>query len=236
MGPAGDAWPAFLPVSGAHRHEKGPNPPAVAPGHRVPGTGLPTLLSRALMSFRAEFERESAVSLPVSANTLRVLSADGVALGDVPRLAGVSREAVSLSVGRLERRLAVTGPDPAGGRGSTSASPRAASRPRTRTTAGRRIGDGWRARYGDGVIDGLAGALRALYARAGRAGSAADLSRAGALPRRLAGPPALPAADPGHDRRPGRGPPPLPDGDPPRRLPRRQLTAGCRSPVGQCST
>ncbi len=44
------------------------------------GTGLPTLLSRALMSFRAEFERDSALSLPVSANMLRVLSAAGVAL------------------------------------------------------------------------------------------------------------------------------------------------------------
>jgi hypothetical protein len=103
VGPAGDEWPAFLPVSGAHRYQQGPNPPAVAPGHRVPGTGLPTRLSRALMSFRAEFERDSGLSLPVSANTLRALTADGVALADVPRLAGVSREAVSLSVGRLER-------------------------------------------------------------------------------------------------------------------------------------
>ena len=103
VGQAGDEWPAFLPVSGAHRYEKGPNPPAVAAGHRVPGTGLPTLLSRALMSFRAEFERDSALSLPVSANTLRVLSADGVALADMPRLAGVSREAVSLSLAGWKR-------------------------------------------------------------------------------------------------------------------------------------
>jgi hypothetical protein len=32
----------------------------------VAGDGLPTLLSRALMGFRAEFEAESAVPLPVS--------------------------------------------------------------------------------------------------------------------------------------------------------------------------
>jgi DNA-binding MarR family transcriptional regulator len=178
VGPAGDEWPAFLPVSGAHRYAKGPNPPAVAPGHRVPGTGLPTLLSRALMSFRAEFERESALSLPVSANTLRVLSADGVALADVPRLAGVSREAVSLSVGRLEKGgLAVTGPDPAGGRGKhVTLTPRGE---RAQAAYHRRadgIVDGWRARSGDGVIDGLAGALRALYAGRDSSGpgSAAD--------------------------------------------------------------
>jgi DNA-binding MarR family transcriptional regulator len=166
VGPAGDEWPAFLPVSGAQRQEKGPNPPTVAPGHRLPGTGLPTLLSRALMSFRAEFERDSALSLPVSANTLRVLTADGVALADVPRLAGVSREAVSLSLGRLEKgSLAVTGPDPAGGRGKhVSLTPRGE---RAQAAYQRRAGGitgGWRARFGDGVIDGLAGALQALYA------------------------------------------------------------------------
>ena len=130
------------------------------------------------MSFRAEFERDSALSLPVSANTLRVLSADGVALADVPRLAGVSREAVSLSVGRLEKGgLAVTGPDPAGGRGKyVSLTPRGE---RAQAAYHRRadgITGGWRARSGDGVIDGLAGALRALYAERDSSGpgSAAD--------------------------------------------------------------
>ena len=144
----------------------------------MPGTGLPTLLSRALMSFRAEFERDSALSLPVSANTLRVLSADGVALADLPRLAGVSREAVSLTVGRLEKgSLAVTGPDPAGGRGKyVSLTPRGE---RAQAAYHRRadgITGGWRARSGDGVIDGLAGALRALYAERDPSGpgSAAD--------------------------------------------------------------
>jgi methyltransferase (TIGR00027 family) len=178
VGPAGDEWPAFLPVSGAHRYEQGANPPAVAPGHRVGATGLPTLLSRALMSFRAEFERDSALSLPVSANALRVLSADGVALADVPRLAGVSREAASLSVGRLEKGgLAVTGPDPAGGRGKhVSLTPRGE---RAQAAYHRRadgVTGGWRARSGDGVIDGLAGALRALYAErdSSEPGSAAD--------------------------------------------------------------
>jgi DNA-binding MarR family transcriptional regulator len=202
VGPAGDEWPAFLPVSGAHRYENGPNPPSVAPGHRVPGTGLPTLLSRALMSFRAEFERDSALSLPVSANTLRVLTADGVALADVPRLAGLSREAVSLSVGLLEKGgLAVSGPDPAGGRGKyVSLTPRGerAQAAYHRRAAG--IVDGWRARSGDGVIDGLTGALRALYAvrdpglGSGR-GSAADPGRGSA-----ADPGPGSAADPGAGR------------------------------------
>ncbi|MGH3125647.1 MAG: MarR family winged helix-turn-helix transcriptional regulator, partial [Streptosporangiaceae bacterium] len=183
VGPAGGEWAAFLPVSGAQRHEKGPNPHTVAPGHRVPGTGLPTLLSRALMSFRAEFERGSALSLPVSANALRVLTADGVALRDVPRLAGVSREAVSLSVGRLEKGgLAVTGPDPAGGRGKhVSLTPRGeqAQAAYHRRAAG--VVEGWRSRHGDGLIDGLAGAMRGLYA-ATDSGPGGPLISAGLVP------------------------------------------------------
>ena len=182
VAPAGEEWPAFLPVSGAQRHEKGPNPPAVAPGHRVPGTGLPTLLSRALMAFRAEFERDSALSLPVSANVLRVLTADGVALGDVPRLAGVSREAVSLSVGRLDREgLAVTGPGPAGGRGKhVSLTPCGVQAQAAYHRRAGGIVDGWRSRHGDGVIDGLAAALRALYAEPD--GSDGPLISAGLVP------------------------------------------------------
>jgi methyltransferase (TIGR00027 family) len=166
-GPSGDALPAFLPVSGVYPPKPGQELPSVSPEHRVADPDLPILLSRALMSFRAEFERGSALSLPVSANALRVLTAGGVALKDVPRRAGVSREAVSVSVGLLERSgYAVAGPDPAGGRGKhVRLTPRGEQ---AREAYHQRAGvvvDGWRARSGDGVVDGLAGALRALYAQ-----------------------------------------------------------------------
>jgi hypothetical protein len=69
-------------------------------------------------------------------------------------------------VGRLEKGgLAVTGPNPAGGRGKhVSLTPRGerAQAAYHRRAAG--IVDGWRSRHGDDVINGLAGALRALYA------------------------------------------------------------------------
>jgi DNA-binding MarR family transcriptional regulator len=185
-GPPGDTLPPFLPVSGVYRPEPGRELPSVSPEHRVAGADLPTLLSRALMSFRAEFERGSALSLPVSANALRVLSADGVALKDVPRRAGVSREAVSVSVGLLERGgYAVTGPDPAGGRGKhVRLTPRGEE---AQDACHRRvdgIGEAWRARFGDGVIDSLTGALRALYAEASAGPDAQDrpLISAGLVP------------------------------------------------------
>ena len=166
-GPSGDALPAFLPVSGVHPPKPGQELPSVSPEHRVADPDLPTLLSRALMSFRAEFERGSALSLPVSANALRVLSAGGVALKDVPRRAGVSREAVSVSVGLLERSgYAVAGPDPAGGRGKhVRLTPRGEQAQEAYHQRAGVVVDGWRARSGDGVVDGLAGALRALYAQ-----------------------------------------------------------------------
>ena len=139
----------------------------MSPGHRVAGTDLATLMARALMSFRAEFETESAVPLPVSANVLRVLSADGVALRDVPRRAGISKEAVSVSAGWLERRgYAVNEPDPAGGRGRhVRLTPHGEQARGDYHRLADRIGDGWRARAADGAIDGLTGALRALYAQ-----------------------------------------------------------------------
>ena len=141
-GPPADAWPAFLPVSGVRRREPGRELPAVAPEHRVPGTDLPTLLSRALMSFRAEFECESALSLPVSANMLRVVSSGGVALRDVPGLAGISREAASLSAACWNAKATQSpGPTRPAAGGGMRTSRRAASRPRTHTS-------GWRTASG----------------------------------------------------------------------------------------
>ena len=166
-GPSGDALPAFLPVTGVYRPEPGQELPSVSLEHRVADADLPTLLSRALMSFRAEFERGSALSLPVSANALRVLSADGVALKDVPRRAGVSREAVSVSLGLLEHEgYAVTGPDPAGGRGRhVRLTPRGEQAQEAYHRRADGIADAWLARSGDRVTAALAGALRALYAQ-----------------------------------------------------------------------
>lgn len=67
------------------------------------GLDLSILLSRALLTSTVDFERESAISLPVSANTLRVLEAAPIPLRDLPRLSGVSREAQIMTTGFLAR-------------------------------------------------------------------------------------------------------------------------------------
>ncbi|MDR2986843.1 MAG: hypothetical protein LBV34_18595, partial [Nocardiopsaceae bacterium] len=79
--------------------------------------GLSALLSRALLLFTLDYERESALSLPMSADILPAIGTDRVRLRDLPLRAGVSKEAVSAAVGFLERNgFAVTGPDETRGR------------------------------------------------------------------------------------------------------------------------
>jgi len=53
---------------------------------------LSALLSRVLLAFAIEFERESDLSLAISANVVRVLNEKGVRVRDVPLLAGVSKD------------------------------------------------------------------------------------------------------------------------------------------------
>jgi methyltransferase (TIGR00027 family) len=79
---------------------------------------LNALLSRPLLAFALEYESESDLSLPVSADVLRVLTAEGVQVRELPVLSGVSKEAIAMAMGVLSgTRLVATEPDPAGGRG-----------------------------------------------------------------------------------------------------------------------
>jgi DNA-binding MarR family transcriptional regulator len=71
---------------------------------------LPSLLSRALLTFAIEFERESDVSLAISATVLRLFvntgesNGESVRVRDLPRLAGVSKEGIAMAVGYLAKR------------------------------------------------------------------------------------------------------------------------------------
>ena len=135
---------------------------------------LSALLSRVLLAYTLEFERDSAVSLPIVANALRILGPDGsgVRLPDLPLAAGVSVEAIAMSVGWLVRHgYAVIEGDPTATR--TTA---------TRTKVARLTAKGrsvyqdcqrrrdaadrwWRTRFGDHRTDRLRLALDQLMAR-----------------------------------------------------------------------
>ena len=108
---ADPALPLYLPVLGyadgmRAGHVRG------APG--AVAEDLAALLSQALLSFTLEYEEESALSLAMSADVVRVLSADGIPVRDLPALSGVSKEAITAAVGFLQRHgYAVVEPDPA---------------------------------------------------------------------------------------------------------------------------
>jgi DNA-binding MarR family transcriptional regulator len=79
-------------------------PPASARSSEDPSS-LPlfALLSRTLLAFAIEFEAEARLSLAISANVLRVLEESGTPLRDLPKLSGVSKEAISMAVGFLKK-------------------------------------------------------------------------------------------------------------------------------------
>ena len=64
---------------------------------------LSTLLSRVLLAFAVEFERDSDLSLAICANVLRVLDEKGVRTRDLPTLSGVSKESISMAMGILQK-------------------------------------------------------------------------------------------------------------------------------------
>jgi DNA-binding MarR family transcriptional regulator len=116
------------------------------------------------LTFTVDFERESKISLPISANTLRVLDETGVRVRDLPRLTGVSKEANSMSVGFLERHgCVVVEPDPSANRGRVV---RLTTKGRKAQDKYRRVLDmteqHWATRFGGEVVADLRGSLERL--------------------------------------------------------------------------
>jgi DNA-binding MarR family transcriptional regulator len=125
---------------------------------------LSALLSGVLFAFTRDFEAESKISLPISANTLRVLDTDGVRIRDLPRMTGVSKEANAMCAGWLRRReCAEQAPDPNASRGQVlrlTAKGRAAQAKYRRMLA--ETEDSWRSTHGAAAIDNLRRALEPL--------------------------------------------------------------------------
>jgi DNA-binding MarR family transcriptional regulator len=135
-----------------------------APEPVPPSNDLPALLSRVLLALAIEFERESALSLAICADVLRVLDKDGVRVRDLPARSGVSKEAISTAMGVLDKRgLALTGPAPDGGRWRlarlTPKGRYAQNKYRERLGV---VADGWQARFGGAILGAVRDALEQL--------------------------------------------------------------------------
>jgi methyltransferase (TIGR00027 family) len=112
--------PDCLPILGAALLSQGPDPrlPPRPDGTAPEAMPLSALLSRVLLSFAVEYEREAGLSLAVAANVLRVLGTEGTRLRDLPALTGTSKESVRWALGLLTRGdLVAEEPDPAASRG-----------------------------------------------------------------------------------------------------------------------
>jgi methyltransferase (TIGR00027 family) len=134
----------------------------------APVAGLPlwALLSRTLNAFAAQYEAEPGASLAVSADILRVLTAEGVRVAHLPALGGVSRESVAMAMGLLRKGgMATEGPDPAGGRFKVTRLTARGVRLRDEYPAlAADIEQDWRARFGGDRVAALRQALEPLIA------------------------------------------------------------------------
>jgi len=165
------ALPHYLPVVSPTQNGKADLPAPRRPEDEPLGESelaaldLSVLLTWVLLMFTFNFERQSKISLPISANTLRVLSPTvDVRLRDLPVLTGISKEANAMCVGFLQRHgCAVVVPDVTSGRGKSV---------RLTVKGGRalekysrileRTEQEWRATYGAGAVDNLRRALEPM--------------------------------------------------------------------------
>ena len=115
---------------------------------------LSALLSKVLLAFAMEFERESDLSLAINANVLRVLNEKSVRVRELPRLSGISKEGISMAIGVLKKKLiVVVEPDPAGSRAKS-----ARLTPKGRAAQGAyhqlvgNIEERWKTRFGNEMI------------------------------------------------------------------------------------
>lgn len=132
--------------------------------HDVGTLALPSLLSRALLVLVIDFESRSKVSLAIHADLLRVLGEQPTRVRDIPRLSGVSKEAVSMAAGfAVNRGFAVLEPNP-------NRSPGMGARLTTKGLVSkdmharllRKVDEEWDSRYGADVTGALRESLEAL--------------------------------------------------------------------------
>lgn len=159
--------PNCLPILGYGLHSKGPDrderSPPVQPsdGTSLP---LPALLARVLLAFVMEFEHKANLSLAISANVIRCLAAGSVKVRDLPVLSGVSKEAINMALGILEKGgLATVEVDLSGGRSKViQLTPKGQEAWEQDHRLLATIEERWQSRFGADAIHNLRGALECL--------------------------------------------------------------------------
>lgn len=134
-----------------------------------PPAGLPHLLSRLLLAFQQEFDRESPTPLALCANTLRVLGEKPIRPAEIPGLTGGSPE--TSGVGWQLKPYVVVTPDPKASRGKViHLSPRGVTAQRTYHRLTGEIEKRWEASFGKKAMSRLRAALEGLFKQRGKVG------------------------------------------------------------------
>jgi hypothetical protein len=136
---------------------------------------LSVLLSRVLLAYTLDFEARSELSLPLSANFVRVLDEAGVLVGDLPLATGVSKEATSMALTFLTKTgyVAVAGTSAREKRARLTAKGGAAQQGLPGLHVA--IEEDWRKRFGPDDVGRLRSALQSLLEQ--RDGDGLRLSR-----------------------------------------------------------
>lgn len=148
-----------------------PSDPKLPPPDPIGESSRPlyALLSRPLVAMAIEFENGFTPSLAIGANLLRVLDEMGVRVRDLPRLSGVTKEALSMVLGFVQKaRLVVVEPNPDGS--AFKVARLTASGLETREAYIRRLAeieDRWSQRFGNIVIRSLRESLEELAGQPG---------------------------------------------------------------------
>ena len=156
--------PDCLPILGYGLWSRGPQRKSRTLARPIDSMSLPELLARVLLAFAIEFEREADLSLAIGANVVRVLDQTGVRIRDLPLLSGVSKEAIAMAMGILQKGgFAVVGPQQTGSRVKVA---RLTAKGRKAQGAYRQltgvIEERWRAGFGDDIVSGLRESLERL--------------------------------------------------------------------------
>jgi DNA-binding MarR family transcriptional regulator len=161
-------YPDYLPVLGYELLTDPPDPTRAPRGVcSMSADTLPTLLSKLLLAFATEFERASNLSLALAANVLRLAGDKGIPVRDLPRLSGVSKEAIAMALRRAgECGLGVVERDRASSRKKIFVLTPAGRRGRERyDRLVRSIETGWAANYGREKVGRLRGLLETIVGR-----------------------------------------------------------------------
>ena len=157
--------PEYLPIVGGAKGMVAGLEPTERRDGTPPRVQLCALLARALLLYTLDFERESALSLPLCANVVRVLDEAGVLVDEIPPRSGISKEAMSMALTFLVKSQYVAVD------GATAATKLARLTPEGRAARDAcgplhsELESGWDARFGAAAVRRLRSSLELLLER-----------------------------------------------------------------------